>query len=142
MNGRFVSGEASSVRAEAAEKVLSVILPPGLYGKYTIEKASTKGIPASWTDPADPSRVYQIKWVNNFNLKAKPGAKINPDAPMEYEIQFDKPDLGPVNYTRLFYYVDGTIMPFDSKDYEEIEKGSKIAARLRIGDPGIGWGGT
>jgi len=141
MNGRFVNGEAASVRAEAAEKVLSVILPPGLSNKYSVEKHPTSGLATTWTDPNYPNKVYKIKWVNNFNLKPKQGAKINPNAPMEYEIQFEKPDLGKVTDTRLFYHDGNEIRPFDSSDYAEIADG-KIAARLRIGDPGIGWGGS
>jgi len=141
MNGRFVKGDASTVRAEAAEKALDVILPPGLSNKYSVEKASTGGILTSWADPAFPYRVYRISWVNNFNLKPRPGVKIDPNASMEYEIQFEKPDLGLVTYTKLFCFVGGSIQPFDASDYEELADG-KIAARLRINDPAIGWGGS
>jgi hypothetical protein len=140
MNGRFVNGDKSSVPANALEKVLDVVLPPSLSGKYSVEKGSTHEHPTTWTDPENPNRVYEIKWVNNFKLKQKPGAKIKPNAPMEYEIQFEKPDLGNVTYTKLFYYLNNKIQPFEGSDYDEIV-GGKIAARLRIDDPGIGWGG-
>jgi hypothetical protein len=141
MNGRFVKGDVFAIRAEAAEKALDIILPASLSNKYSAEKAPTGGIPTSWADPAYPNRVYQIRWVNNFNLKPRPGVKIDPNVSMEYEIQFEKPDLGPVTYTKLFYFLGGTIQPFDASDYEELADG-KIAAKLRISDPPIGWGGT
>jgi hypothetical protein len=53
-----VNGDTSSVQAEAEEKVLHVVLPPGLSGKYSVEKVSTHGHPITFTDPDNPNLVY------------------------------------------------------------------------------------
>jgi hypothetical protein len=131
MKGKFVEGEQRTVPAHANEKALDVILPSALDYKYDVEKLSTSGLPTEYNG-------YQIVWVNNFKLKLKPG-KSKKNVKVEYEVQFDKPNIGGKPDELLFIH-DGAIHMVDSADWSDLGNG-KVAARLKGDDPAMGWGG-
>lgn len=132
MNGRFVNGDVFNVRASGNERSLLVILPLSLIAKYAVDKLSTDKLPTTYGE-------YRITWINNFKLTPRPGASIG-SSQVEYELQFDKPDLPGLSDQRLFFYDGSQVIPADTADFAEIT-GNMIAARLRVGDPGVGWGG-
>ena len=132
MKGKFVEGDLSEVPASGNEKKLDVILPTALSSKYDIEKLSTAGLPATYGD-------YQITWVNNFKLKLKSG-KSNKKTLVDFEVQFEKPDLGSLQNQRLFIH-DGAVRMLDSADFSDLGSG-KFAVRLKGEDPAIGAGGN
>ena len=134
MKGKFVEGEQRSVPANANEKVLDVILPSTLDDKYDVEKLDTSGLPAEYDG-------YQITWVNNFRLKLKSGKSKKSTTKIDFEVQFEKPDLGGKSNQRLFIYDGSSVSMPDSADFADMGNG-KIAARLKGDDPAIGWGGT
>ncbi len=131
MKGKFVEGEQRSVPAQAGEKALDVILPSALSDKYDVEKLDTSGLETEYNG-------YQIVWVNNFKLKLKPG-KSKKNVKVDYEVQFEKPDLGGKPDEKMFIY-DGSVRLVDSADWSDLGSG-KVAARLKGDDPAIGWGG-
>ena len=132
MKGKFVEGVQKSVPASANEKALDVILPSELSDKYDIEKHSISGLPETYNG-------YQIVWVNNFKLKLKPG-KSKKNVKIDYEVQFEKPDLGGKSDERMFIH-DGAVHMVDSADWADLGNG-KVAARLKGDDPSMGWGGN
>jgi len=131
MKGKFVEGVKKSVSAHANEKALDVILPTALSDKYDVEKLDTSGLATEYNG-------YQIVWVNNFKLKLKPG-KSKKNVKVDYEVQFEKPDLGGKPDEKMFIY-DGSVRMVDSADWSDLGSG-KVAARLKGDDPAIGWGG-
>lgn len=138
MRGHFVQDGKSfpiAARPQTNEKSVQVLLPPGLAKKYDVDKKDLPlGIPTSWTDPNGKS--YSISWINNFGLKPKGSSKFAPGkVDDDYEILLDK-EAGKT----LFYY-DGVIKPFEPSDLgQPTDKPDKVAAKLRLGDPPIGWG--
>jgi hypothetical protein len=132
MKGKFVEGEQRPVPAQANEKALDVILPSTLSDKYDVEKLATSGLDTEYNG-------YQITWVNNFKLKLKTGKSKKSTTKIDYEVQFDKPDLGGKSDEQLFIH-DGAVHMVDSTDWSDLGDG-KIAARLKGDDPAIGWGG-
>ena len=133
MKGKFVEGEQRSVPANDKEKALDVILPSALADKYDVEKLDTSGLPAE-------DNGYKITWVNNFRLKLKSGKSKKSTSKIDFEVQFEKPDLGGLVNQRLFIH-DGSVQMVDSSDWSDLGNG-KIAARLKGDDPAMGWGGT
>lgn len=142
MPGKYVNGKEKSVHATGSEKPLKVFLPDELEVKYTVEKLSTSGLPATWSDPQDGNTEYEIKWVNNFNLKVNAGYTPDETTSVDYEIQFDKPSLGKNKNQRMFLYANGQVIPVNKGDFQEFESGTKVAGRLRMADPAAGWGGS
>ena len=133
MKGKFVEGEQRSVPANANEKALDVILPSALADKYDVEKLDTSGLATEYNG-------YKITWVNNFRLKLKSGKSKKSTSKIDYEVQFEKPDLVGLQNQRLFIH-DGSIQMVDSSDWSDLGDG-KIAARLKGDDPAMGWGGN
>jgi hypothetical protein len=134
MKGKFVEGEQRSVPANDKEKALDVILPSALADKYDVEKLDTSGLPAE-------DNGYKITWVNNFRLKLKSGKSKKSTTKIDFEVQFEKPDLGGLVNQRLFIHDGSSVSMPDNADFADLGNG-KIAARLKGDDPSIGWGGT
>jgi hypothetical protein len=132
MRGKFIEGDEFQVPASGNEKTLKVLLPTALSSKYDLEKLSLSGLDTSYEG-------YTITWVNNFRLKLKPG-KTKKNTKVDFEVQFEKPDLGELPNQRLFIYDGKSISMPDPADYADLGDG-KIAARLRGDDPAMGWGG-
>lgn len=134
MRGKFIEGDLKSVPAQANEKALDVILPSVLATKYDLEKLDTSGLPATYGS-------YQITWVNNFKLKLKTGKSNKNPTKIDYEVQFEKPDLGSLSDQRLFIHDGSSVIMPDSADWSDLGTG-KVAARLKGEDPAMGWGGN
>lgn len=135
----FLTPHLKLVNVETDEKVLDIFLPISLFNKYVIRKLSTKYLPATWTDPINGD-IYSIIWVNAFSIQPLNGSEIDPGNLVEYEVQFDKPNLGNRTDIRAFYYANKDVNPFDDWDSADLGNG-RWAVRLRIPDPGVGLGG-
>jgi hypothetical protein len=137
MNGHFVdNGAPFSIGAAAgsSQKPLQIVLPVGLAAKYTAAKKPMPGLPAKWKNAQGVE--YTITWINNFGLRPT-GSEgfVQGSVAEDYEILLDK-EPGKT----LFYY-SGGVRRFEAADLSEpSDMPGKIAARLRLGDPPIGWG--
>jgi len=139
MSGHFLpNGKSFPVQATpgSAEQAIEVVLPPGLAKKYVVEKKDIpEGLPTSWRD--DASQVtYTIHWLNNFGLKPVGKANFVPGKVEEkYEL------LVEVGEGETLFYYDEGVKLFPPGDFERpANMPGKIAARLDLGDPVIGWG--
>lgn len=130
--GHFVSGELFSFLAEGRKREVQVILPSSLGAKFTVVSKSMPNIL--------PSEAYgkKIVWINNIGLEAKlENASV--DAGDFYEIQFVKPQAKNADEFILVYWDGETTQQIQSSDFVEISE-NKVAVRLQLVDPPVGWG--
>ncbi len=131
--GHFVSGEMKTFAAGGGKRKVELIIPSSLAVKFnTVSKSVPADLAKNWNG-------FQIVWINNIGLEAKiTGADI--DQGEYYEIQFIKPQIANVVESILVYWDGQSIRTIGKNDYEEIS-GGKIAVRMQLIDPPVGWGG-
>ncbi len=130
--GHFVSGEVLSFLAEGRKREVRVILPSSLGAKFT---AVSKSMPNTL-----PSEAYgkKIVWINNIGLEAKV-QDASVDSGEFYEIQFVKPQAKNAGEFILVYWDGLVTQKISQSDFAEIS-GNKVAVRLQLVDPPVGWG--
>lgn len=131
MNGRSFQ---IATRPNTTERPIEVVLTANLAGKYRVVKKDLPGnLPDKWKD--DSGNTFSIEWVNSFGLKEtnKPDF-VSGQVEEDYEILIGK------GTGILVYYLNG-VVPFQDDDLSELDDNTnRIAARMRHGDPPIGWG--
>jgi hypothetical protein len=140
MDGRFIrKGQAFRIEAKAnsRERELQVILSQGMAANYRVEKKKLpSGLPATWKDPHGETR--SIEWINNFGIK-QAGKQVfeRGELSESYEIVLDKAE----GKTLVYYdHRDKQVKPFSPSDLGEPEsQPGKLSARLKLGDPPVGW---
>jgi hypothetical protein len=138
MNGHFIRSKGKSFRIAkrdgSQEHDVDVILPEGLAARYEVAKKDIPAnIPTSWVAP--DGQTHTISWVSNFGLRETGKAGFLHGAVSEhYEIILDKVA------DKTLVYFDGSVKPFpagDTQDRDDLP--GKFSARLRLGDPPVGW---
>jgi hypothetical protein len=121
-------------KPNSAERPIEVVLSPNLANKYQVVKKEMPGnLPGKWKD--NNGNTFTIEWVNSFGLKevGKPDF-VSGQVEEDYEILIGR------GTGILVYYLNG-VVPFDDNDLSEPDdKSNMIAARMRHGDPPVGWG--
>ena len=124
------AGEFDIPADSAKEKLVTLVLPPGLQAKCTVFKKDIPGIPTTWKDPG--GTTYTIEWFTNFGIKE--GGSYKKRLDQSYKVKIKK-----VAGKKLFYYDDG-VQPFDS--VSDVPGTDQIVVELAAGDPPLGWGGS
>lgn len=138
MRGHFIQeGHSFPIRAKAGskERDIDVILPPGLVASHRVEKKSLPAnIPTTWRDAS--GKDLAVTWIGNFGLKqAGKTTFVRGEVGESYEIHIDKEE------GKTLVYFDGShVQAFDPSDLgEPADKPGKVAVRLKLGDPPIGF---
>jgi hypothetical protein len=130
--GHFVSGKSISFQAIGRKREVLVILPTSLDAKFM---AVSKSLPDTLPSEVDGRKIV---WINNIGLEAKvQNARV--DSGEFYEVQFVKPQAKNAGEFILVYWDGQTTQQIQQSDYAEIS-GNKVAVRLQLEDPPIGWG--
>jgi hypothetical protein len=139
MSGHFIpSGQSFTIRGKAGtqEKDIDVILTAGLAAGHRVEKKDIPAkIPKSWRHPSGKTRT--ITWIGNFGLKPAGSTEfVRGEVAEHFEIHLDHQE------GQTLVYFDGSgVKPFDQNDLGfPADRPGKIAARLKLGDPPVGWG--
>ena len=83
---------------------------------------------------ANAKRDYpDYNWFVSYTIKDKDGNDVR-DLP-EYTIRFDKPD---VETFEMYYYLNGTVHPFQHENASDKATKKRVKAKLKIGDPPVG----
>jgi len=135
--GHFVTKGHSfkiATRPNSAERPIEVVLTANLAGKYEVVKKDPPGkLPDKWTD--SNGNTFNLEWVNSFGLKQKGKPDfVAGQVEEDYEILIGK------GTGILVYYLNG-VVPFEDDDLSVLDDNTnRIAARMRHGDPPVGWG--
>ncbi len=138
MRGHFIQdGQSFTIKAKAGskERDIDVILPRGLAANHRVEKKELPAnLPTSWQDASGEMRT--VSWVINFGLKlAGQTAFVRGEVAEAYEIRLDQAEG-----KTLVYYNGKSVRAFDPSDLgEPADQPGKVAARLKLGDPPIGF---
>jgi hypothetical protein len=130
--GHYVSGKSISFQAKGRKREVQVILPTSLELKFTaVSKSMPETLPSEWSG-------FQIAWINNIGLEAKV-ENASVDQGEYYEIQFARPQTDRSGAHTLVYWDGKSIQQIPQSDFVEIS-GDKVAVRLQLVDPPVGWG--